>query len=137
MENPTTHIAAMLQGRLEALGIGEGKLRPWAIENRLLYQRVWNNVKGHCVSKDDFIAKLATRLGIDPVLAVLTAHGDRAVEPYQGFILAARQRYVQAPQMEQGWASLDAQTRAVLIDIISNPDEARRMAAAREALRRD
>ena len=136
MGKPKTLVAAMLRERLKALGIGEGKLRPWAIENRLQYQRVWNNVTGNCVSKDNFIAKLATRLGIDPVFAVLTAHADRVTEPYQGYFLAARQRYVEAPLMEKGWANLDTQTRAVIIEIVSDPDEARRVAAAREAIRR-
>lgn len=134
MARRKTHVSQMIQERLKVLGIEEGQLKPWAQEHDLLYQSVWSNAVGGRVSKDAFIVKLATRLGVDPVYAVLTAHADRAPEPFEGYFLAARQRYIEAPQIERGWAQLDGKTRSRLLDIIAHPDAARRLVKVTEAL---
>jgi len=133
-----TYVAEAIQDGLCKLRIGEGELKDWARRNgfdvKVEYQSIWENATGKKVSKDPFLARLAQRLGVDPAFMILSAHADRATEPFKPFFLAARERLTLNSDVVKGWAQLDPETREAICTIISDPDEARRLVKVHRAM---
>ena len=116
---------------MQALGITRKSLTDWAAQHGFRafeYDRLWQACLGSRTSRDCFLIRLARPLRLDPQALLLSACADRVPTAYQGFFLALRDGLAWYPEMVEGLQALDAPTLQALLQLIREPEQARRWA---------